>query len=393
MTLPRNPYSQPSGPQFGNPYGPGSTRSSFGGWGGQGHPFGSQGFGQSYPPSVQLGPQAGGPYGPGGFGPSGQFPPPRPPRKSGPPAALVATVVIAGVVLAGMLVYAFLPRGGPDQVGPRYLNEDYEVPAVTSSPPDLEIPTTEEELVALLEDNPVYQETMAVPVRCDLALEDEPLGLSDDELEARMGEFVGCLTRAWGPLLEEAGFVAYQPRLTVYPAGGTVQTQCGTAESMNAFFCGGDQNLYLAPDIARVLPPETASARVLYELIIAHEYGHAMQGRIGVFASSKIVEVQAPEDIALEFSRRVELQADCFAGTGMLSLAESLQLTDADVEDLSAISFDIGDDVLRERFGGDPTEVGNHGTGDNRVLWVERGLSDPAMATCNTWTVPSSEVE
>lgn len=385
VTQPQYPFGQPSGPQFGNPYGR-STQSSFGGWGGgagaqfappQGRPLPQQQFGQQY---------QGGP-----FPPPGQFGP-APVKKSGPPPILLGALIGAGLLLAGMLVYALFTGGDPEQVGPDYRNEDYEVPTVTNNPPVLPAPTTDEELFAYLEENPLYEQNMPVPVRCEISLDDGVHSLTDEELEERLATFVGCLTRAWGPTLEAAGFEAYTPRVTVYPAGGTVNTQCGTAESMNAFYCGGDQNLYLAPDIARVLSPEIASERVLFELIMAHEYGHALQGRTAIFISSRLVEVQAPEDVALEFSRRVEVQADCLAGLGLQSLGEGMGFTQEDLSAIPAISNDIGDDVLRQRFGGDPTEVGNHGLGENRQLWATRGLSDTDISVCNTWVAPTEEV-
>lgn len=397
VTQPQNPFGRPQGPQFGNPaQHPG--QSSFGGWGGQarqapGQPLPQQQFGQQYQ-------QGSGPFGPGygapgQFGGQGQFGgPPTPPKKKGPPSVLVGAVIGAGIALVALLVYAFV-SGGSGEDGADYRNEDYQVPTVTNSPPDLEIPETMGELMELLEENPIYEETFPVPVRCDLPLAGGASALSDEELEERMTTWIGCLTRAWGPTLEAAGFTAYQPRVTVYPGGGTVNTPCGTAESMNAFYCGGDQNLYLAPDIAGVLPPATAEERVLFELIMAHEYGHAMQGRTGIFAASALLayEEEDNEALALELSRRTEVQADCFAGLGLRSLGQSIGMDENDVAAMAEISFDIGDDQLRERFGGDPSEPGDHGMGENRKLWIERGYADTDISVCNTWTAPQGEVK
>ena len=389
VTQPQNPFGRPQGPQFGNPA-PHPGQSSFGGWGGgqfqaPGQALPQQQFGQQYQ-------QGTGAFGPG-HGAPGQFGPPAAPTKKGPPPVLVGAVIGAGIALVALLVYAFVSGGGSEDVGPDYRNEDYQVPTVSSSPPELKFPETMGELIELLEENPIYEETFPVPVRCDLTLDGATGSLTNDELEDRMTTYIGCLTRAWGPTLEAAGFVAYQPRVTVYPGGGTVNTPCGTAESQNAFFCGGDQNLYLAPDIADVLPEGVASERILFELIMAHEYGHAMQGRTGIFASSAYLAYEEEdESVALELSRRTEVQADCFAGLGLRSLGESMGVEDADVDAISTISFEIGDDQLRERFGGDPSEPGDHGRGENRELWIQRGFNDPGMSVCNTWTAPTSEV-
>lgn len=392
VTQPQNPFGRPQAAQFGNPaQNPG--QSSFGGWGGgqfrppTGQPMPQQQFGQQYQ-------QGTGAFGPGYGAPGqGQFGgAPTPPKKKGPPAVLIGAVIGTGIALVALLGYALF-SGDSGDGGPDYRNEDYQVPTVTSSPPELEIPETMSELTALLEDNPIYEETFPVPVRCDLTLDPGVHSISDDELEERMTTYVGCLTRAWGPTIEAAGFIAYQPRLTVYPAGGTVNTPCGTAESLNAFYCGGDQNLYLARDIGDVLTAQTSAERILFELIMAHEYGHAMQGRTGIFAASAILAYdEEDEAVALELSRRTEVQADCFAGEGLQSLGESLGIDENDVAAISRISFEIGDDQLQERFGATTIQPGNHGIGENRQLWIERGYNDAAMSVCNTWTAPTSEV-
>lgn len=385
VTQPQNPFGRPQGPQFGNPA-QNHGQSSFGGWGGgQGAPLPQQQFRQQYQ-------QGTGAFGPG-YGGQGQFGgPPTPPKKKGLHPVLIGAGIGLAIALVAALAYG-LVTGGSGGDGPDYQNEDYQVPSVSSSPPDLEIPETMGELMDLLEANPIYEETFPVPVRCDLPLETGASSLSDEALEQRMTTYIDCLTRAWGPTLEAAGFIAYQPRVTVYPGGGTVNTPCGTAESMNAFYCGGDQNLYLAPDIAGVLPPATAEERLLFELVMAHEYGHAMQGRTGVFAASAILAYdEEDEAVALELSRRTEVQADCFAGLGLLSLGQSMGMDENDVAAMSQISFEIGDDQLAERFGGDPTVLGNHGTGQNRQLWIERGFSGTDISTCNTWVAPPDEV-
>lgn len=349
-------------------------------------------------------PQAPGhfPQGPGPFQqwpPPGQFTPPRKPRQ---PRWFIGAAAVLGVFLAFLLIRSLMagsepgpdpdtdPTDGPAPI--EYANEDYNVPAVSDDVPELVYPETYEDLDLYLLDNPIYEQTLPNPVRCDLDVEPDIHSFTDDELEERLAGLVECLTRVWGPTLEDAGFDAYQPRMTVYPAGGTVQTQCGVQESLNAFFCGADQNLYLAADITRVLSSTTATSPIVYDVVIAHEYGHAMQGRIGVFASSKYVESEAEEDVAMESSRRAEVQADCFGGISLRVLSQSLGISEEDAAMIRAIAEDIGDDTLNDRFGGDSSAPGSHGTGANRLLWAGRGLSSDQLGTCNTWTAPSSEV-
>lgn len=387
-------------------------QSSFGGWGGQqtpSAPWNQPGYPAGAPPRPTYGQQPYGqqPYGQQGFPhqqpygpPPGQFgghgwQQPTPPVKR--PTGLLLALGLAGLVLLGLLAYAFLgsPTEGPgpqDPVGQEYQNEDYELPSVGDRVPELPIPS-DSQIGTWLDDNKIYGQTLASPVRCELAPFDDVRRLSDAELEQRMTGYVECLTRVWGPSLKAAGFVDYQPKLTVYPAGSEINTRCGTQPSLNAFYCGADQNLYLASDVTRLLPSAQASERVVFDLIIAHEYGHAMQGRTGLFAASKIAAADASEAKAYEYSRRSEVQADSFAGLVVNSIGQDLGVNDADRAALLQISYEIGDDRLRERFDIKDKSPGDHGTGDNRRLWAERGLATSNIGACNTFTAPAGEVE
>lgn len=442
------PYQAPSGPgpQFTGPFGPGTGQSSFGGWGGsvqpqwpaqgqpvgpyrpqgpyapqvpqgapgaysavpgqyatpgpyaqpQQAPYGQAQYGQAqygqapqYRPTTQYGPTM--QYGPQGYnqGP-GQFGTPPTPRSKAPTALLIA-LGGAGLVLVLLLVYALVGRGsGPTGPQNPYQNENFQVPSV-KEPPPLPIPTTQQELESWLVSNAIYGTTIASPVRCELQLSDDSLTVGNAELEKRLTTFVGCLTRVWGPTLEQANFVPYQPSITVYPANSKAQTPCGVMSPYNAFFCGGDQQLYVADNVLQILSPDIASKRAVYEFIVAHEYGHAMQGRTGLFASAAILESNVAEADQPGLSRRSELQADCFAGLSLRSLSQSLGVTADEETGLPRIAADTGDDALANRFGGDPTALGDHGQSVNREMWSSRGLGSDQVGVCNTWTAPDDE--
>ncbi|MFV0429356.1 MAG: neutral zinc metallopeptidase [Arachnia sp.] len=311
--------------------------------------------------------------------------------------ALVLGLAVALVLLASLFAYALATSGNSEEpddevVEVDYQNEDYELPSKDDTPPELEIPTSDE-AVTLTQANPIYAVSLAVPVRCSTGPVGDGTTVDDAVLQAHFEEFVACLTRVWGPALEEAGLIAYQPTVTVFPAGGTVNTQCGTAESNNAFYCAADQSLYLASDVLDALPQELAEHRFTLDLIMAHEYGHAMQGRSGIFAGGLILMNEADESEAMELNRRLEVQADCFAGTVTNSLAESMGLTDDDRAAFGQVTYEIGDDRLQERFGGDPTTPGDHGTGENRKMWAERGLAADSVGACNTFVADPEEVK
>jgi hypothetical protein len=67
----------------------------------------------------------------------------------------------------------------------------------------------------------------------------------------------------------------------------------------NAFYCGGEDDDYIAYDAANLMPELNESFGALTPaVVLAHEFGHAVQHR---------AEVDAPSVV-------IELQADCLAG-------------------------------------------------------------------------------
>ena len=336
-----------------------------------------------------------------GFAPRGfsQYPPPggapswTPPPKR--PVGLLVALAGATTLLVGMLIMVvFQTLNGNDQpqtVSVEYQNEDWELPPVTSNPPPLPFPEDEQEAKKVTDANDLYDVSLASPVRCDLPLL-QGGKVADEELSKHLQNYIGCLTRVWGPALQQAGYKAYQPKITVFPEGETVTTGCGTSKSQNAFYCGADQQLYIAQDILDVLSTDVDQARSVFDLIIAHEYGHAIQGRSGILGGKHVLESDLSKSQALELNRRNETQADCFAGAAMSSLWKGLNLTDQDREDIIKTTFEIGDDQLAERHNL-PNTTGDHGTGANRRLWLERGLGAQTLGSCNTYTAPSGEVE
>ena len=147
--------------------------------------------------------------------------------------------------------------------------------------------------------------------------------------------------------------------MTIYTE--QISTRCGSGRiPRNAFYCPADQQIYWSNTLGEILAPFDESQRA-GDQIMAHEFGHAIQGRTGIIASSQGIRQntlrrRAP---AASCGRRTELQADCFAGQFMRSVSVSLGLQQADVERIQQDFYNSGDDVLS----GDPNYVGDHGRG------------------------------
>ena len=156
----------------------------------------------------------------------------------------------------------------------------------------------------------------------------------------------------------------------------------------NAAYCMVDQQVYYATDLAEVVPDELSGVPYTADAVMAHEFGHAVQARTGILYSEKAWESRVGSSQADEFSRRTEVQADCFAGEFIGSVSESLALTPSDTDGLSQMFYAFGDDVLT----GDSSYRGSHGHGTNRREWFQDGLDDRSLATCNAFTAADSRV-
>lgn len=308
----------------------------------------------------------------------------RPPQKKGPSKVVL---LAAGALVLLIIAIGFLASSRSDTdptVDGGYQNEGYTVPQVDSQPPELPYPETERELELWLTDNEVYQKSVGRPVRCEAPQTDPNASLG--EQEASLNEFMACLLRVWGPTLEEAGFVAVRPAVTVY--AGEINSPCGDLGSYNASYCGVDQQIYVASDVLQILPAALQNQPWMVETVLAHEFGHSVQGRTGILISELILAQEASESGAAELSRRIETQADCLAGLAMGSVGQSLDFAQLTYSAISDMMYEIGDDQLS----GEADIIGDHGLGNSRQYWGELGLEDTSVGVCNSFIAPDEQV-
>ncbi len=141
----------------------------------------------------------------------------------------------------------------------------------------------------------------------------------------------------------------------------------------NAFYCGtGD---YIAYDDFGLIPDEVREfGNVAVGVLLAHEYGHAIQGRVGVLPPKPVVYK--------------EQQADCFAGawTAHVARGESsrLTLTDQDVKQGLSAMVSLKDGELNE----DVFTGQAHGSAFDRVGAFQNGFSGGAAACKKMETDP-----
>jgi len=272
-----------------------------------------------------------------------------------------------------------------------YQNENYQVPEPDLYPPDLPEPVSESEATDWMQNNAFYQQAVPSPVRCDVTMVDAATA-SKAELQTYLDGIVGCLMRVWAPALEDAGFNASRPSVTIY--SGRIQSPCGRLDSQNAFYCAADQQIYYSQDLPSLLPNYQDNPFLPVE-IMAHEFGHAIQAQTGILWSESLwqqsYQDQNNKSSAKAMSRRTELQADCFAGAFLNSVSQSLSFTSGDRQTIIDMVYYLGDDAVS----GVPGYSGDHGQGVNRQSWFKTGLSGGTTSMCNTFdpSIPSAKVK
>jgi len=212
----------------------------------------------------------------------------------------------------------------------------------------------------------------------------EIFGSTDDDIDTLSRNALADLETYWADVFPEVYGAEFQPL-----AGGYFSVDPDNFDQAdypddigcfdgpedvenNAFYCfpqpgGGDNVVYdrtllagLAADYGRFIPA----------LVMAHEFGHAIQGREA-----------PPSTLSIVF----ETQADCFAGawTGWVAddNAKHFFIRPAELDDVLR-----GYLQLRDAPGSGPMEDGAHGSYFDRVSAFQEGYQDGAQACKDNYT-------
>jgi len=186
-----------------------------------------------------------------------------------------------------------------------------------------------------------------------------------------------CLMAYWSPAFTKAtGYTLPTPKLVLID-GRTVKTPCGstTSSSNEAFFCAGNDTIYLW---SRNMANDNPRIATTY-FVLAHEFGHHLQWAAGILAGSRGLRAIHP-DRETQLSRRTELQASCLGGRFLGAIGSSLSRFDR--------SGFPGNVVTGDRPGSRRT----HGNVTNNRYWMGAGYRSTSVSACNTFTASAKRV-
>lgn len=178
------------------------------------------------------------------------------------------------------------------------------------------------------------------------------------------------------------------PRLVLFT--GAVQSACGTTSSaVGPFYCPRDHKVYLDLSFFNEMSHRLgAPGDFAQAYVIAHEVGHHVQNLMGIAEKVTRLQRQASEREGNALSVRMELQADCFAGVwGHHAKRERNLIEPGDFEEGLRAAAAIGDDQLQKMSRGSvQPESWTHGSSQQRMSWLRKGLETGDPKACDTFT-------
>ena len=232
---------------------------------------------------------------------------------------------------------------------------------------------------------------MGQGVNQNAPVESKPI--PQDDLEAKfVAKVLGSTEETWTKIFQNSNQQYPAPKLVLF--SGQTPTACGSGQAaMGPFYCPGDQKVYIDLSFYQEMKDRfKAPGDFAQAYVIAHEVGHHIQNLMGT--SDKVQQARQSarnEAQANEYSVRLELQADCYAGIWAHHADGANRILEAgDVEEAMTAAAAIGDDALQKQAQGYTVpDSFTHGTSQQRMRWFNQGLSLGDVSKCDTFNVAS----
>ena len=198
----------------------------------------------------------------------------------------------------------------------------------------------------------------------------------------------------WTAVLQRYGIQYVPPKMVLY--SGVTSSGCGSANSsVGPFYCSADQTIYLDLDFFKSMRTQIgAGGDFAYAYVIAHEIGHHVQYLLGTLSQAHQQMARTSKVNANRISVRIELQADFYAGVWAYNDNRMYgSLEDGDLMEALTCATKIGDDYLQKKSQGYVVEDSfTHGTAQQRLRWLKKGLTTGDLRQGDTFSCSESEL-
>lgn len=215
---------------------------------------------------------------------------------------------------------------------------------------------------------------------------------ADDPMAKFVAKVLASTEDTWGAIFQNSGHEYPAPKLVLF--SGQTPTACGSGQAaMRPFYCPADQKVYIDLSFYHEMKTRfNAPGDFAQAYVIAHEVGHHIQHLMGT--SDKVQQARQnarSEAQANQYSVRLELQADCYAGVWANHADGANRILEAgDVEEAMTAASAIGDDALQKQSQGYAVpDSFTHGTSQQRMHWFNLGLNSGDVKQCDTFSVAS----
>ena len=204
-----------------------------------------------------------------------------------------------------------------------------------------------------------------IPVRCD----SQPINVATaDDAQLERTSTAGRVHDAGLAAAGDGGRVRDLPaRRSPSTAGDHHQVRRGR---LNAFYCSADQQIYFSNQLPAAVPIVQEN-KWAADVVMAHEFGHAIQGRTGSDSSAHMrwrrtaTTSRSRTSSSDGWRPRPTACPACSCGPSRARSASSRPMS----RGIQATYVAVGDDTLT----GDPNVEGNHGLARSREYWGTTG--------------------
>jgi predicted metalloprotease len=200
-----------------------------------------------------------------------------------------------------------------------------------------------------------------------------------------VGQVLDDAQRTWAAILPKYGAQYHDAKLVLFR--DATDTGCGVGQTaMGPFYCPLDEKVYIDLGFYDELKSRFgASGDFAQAYVIAHELGHHVQHLLGTEEQVRRA-MQRDPGAANQYSVRLELQADCYAGVWGRSTEQRKLLDEGDIQEGMNAAASVGDDRILQKAGRSANaDSFTHGSSAQRVSWFKKGYDSGDPRACDTF--------